>query len=237
MRPIGMGTFDAAEVKAFEQLSRHMTRALQMAVRLERLETAPAGIAALDALPHALALVDAKRRLVHANDPMEALLRQGRGLTLLDGFVVAKEPAAQARLVASVREVIDMDAELAPPAPFCLDEGSPERLALHVLPVAGRLGHYLPPTRVALLMVARTEAARAPTAESLVERYGCTPAEARLAVHLAAGERLRTAATAMGITYGTARIYLKTVFDKVGVHSQGQLVARLIGSPGSGSAD
>jgi len=37
------------------------------------------------------------------------------------------------------------------------------------------------------------------------------------------------AAAAMGITYGTARIYLKTVFDKVGVHSQAQLVSRVLG--------
>ena len=32
----------------------------------------------------------------------------------------------------------------------------------------------------------------------------------------------------MGITYGTARAYLKVVFHKVGVHSQAQLVSRLL---------
>jgi DNA-binding CsgD family transcriptional regulator len=98
-----------------------------------------------------------------------------------------------------------------------------------VLPVAGRLGRYLPPRRVALLMVVSAGAEPAPTAEMLRERYGCTPAEARLAIRIASGEKLRVAAAAMGITYGTARIYLKTVFDKVGVHSQAQLVSRVLG--------
>jgi DNA-binding CsgD family transcriptional regulator len=32
----------------------------------------------------------------------------------------------------------------------------------------------------------------------------------------------------MGVTYGSARVYLKLAFEKVGVHSQAQLVARVL---------
>src|SRR4051812_15986164 len=46
LRPGDMPTFDAAEVHAFDLLSRHLTRALQMGVRLERAENAAAGTAA-----------------------------------------------------------------------------------------------------------------------------------------------------------------------------------------------
>ena len=32
----------------------------------------------------------------------------------------------------------------------------------------------------------------------------------------------------MGVTYGSARVYLKLAFEKVGVRSQAQLVARVL---------
>ena len=53
--------------------------------------------------------------------------------------------------------------------------------------------------------------------------------EARLAQLVAEGHKLRQSAQSMGVTYGTARAYLKIVFQKVGVHTQAQLVAKLIG--------
>ena len=85
LRSPDMPTFDRSEVSAFERLSRHMTRALRMAVRLERAEASGLEMSALDALPHGVALVDADLRVVHANRAMEALLRAGIGLRLRDG--------------------------------------------------------------------------------------------------------------------------------------------------------
>jgi DNA-binding CsgD family transcriptional regulator len=39
----------------------------------------------------------------------------------------------------------------------------------------------------------------------------------------------------MGITYGTARGYLKLIFQKTGVRTQSQLVALLLGGSTSGA--
>jgi DNA-binding CsgD family transcriptional regulator len=61
-----------------------------------------------------------------------------------------------------------------------------------------------------------------------VPAYALTPGESRLAGLLLLGQGLRQAAEAMGINYGTARAYQKVVFQKVGVHSQAQLVSRLL---------
>ena len=46
-------------------------------------------------------------------------------------------------------------------------------------------------------------------------------------MHLAQGLDLQAAAAALGLTYGTARVYLKTLFQRLDVHSQAQLVAAL----------
>ena len=54
--------------------------------------------------------------------------------------------------------------------------------------------------------------------------FGLTPAEARLAFHLVAGETLRSAAIKLSITYETARSQLKSIFKKTGTCRQAELV-------------
>ena len=59
-------------------------------------------------------------------------------------------------------------------------------------------------------------------------RFGLTPAEARLALQLVAGEALRSAAVKLGISYETARTELKNIFNKTGTCRQAELVVVLV---------
>jgi DNA-binding CsgD family transcriptional regulator len=54
--------------------------------------------------------------------------------------------------------------------------------------------------------------------------FGLTPAEARLAFHLAGGETLRSAAVKLGISYETTRSSLKNIFKKTETRRQAELV-------------
>ena len=58
----------------------------------------------------------------------------------------------------------------------------------------------------------------------LQSHFGLAPAEARLALHLVAGETLRSAAVKLSISYETARTCLKSIFDKTGTCRQAELV-------------
>src|SRR5262245_26164930 len=58
--------------------------------------------------------------------------------------------------------------------------------------------------------------------------FSLTPAEARLALHLVAGETLRSAEVKLGITYETARSHLKNIFNKTGTCRQAELVVVLL---------
>ena len=58
--------------------------------------------------------------------------------------------------------------------------------------------------------------------------FGLTPAEARLALHLVAGETLRSAAVKLSITYETARSRLKKIFSKTGTCRQTELVVAIL---------
>ena len=63
-----------------------------------------------------------------------------------------------------------------------------------------------------------------PQAVFLENRFGLTPAQARLVIHLVEGDSLRSSAKALGIKYETVRSYLKSVFQKTGTHRQAELV-------------
>ena len=54
--------------------------------------------------------------------------------------------------------------------------------------------------------------------------FGLTPAQAKLALHLVAGETLRSAAVKLSISYETARTCLKKIFRKTGTCRQAELV-------------
>lgn len=222
-------TFDEGEVADFERLSRLMTRSLQTGVRLERAENDQVGIRALDALPRAVALVDAEQRLVYANREMDALLRVRRGLEVHQGALRAVWYEAQPRLGACIEGALsaDVNAATAPASVLLTPPGQPAQV-LHATPVAGTLGRYLPARRLVLLMVIGGETDPRASCDELRRCYGFTLAEARLAQSLAGGRGLRQAAAELGIAYGTAKVCLKTVFQKAGVHSQAELVARML---------
>jgi DNA-binding CsgD family transcriptional regulator len=62
----------------------------------------------------------------------------------------------------------------------------------------------------------------------LRSHFGLTPAEARLALHLVAGETLRSAAAQFNISYQTARTHLKNIFKKTGACRQAELVTVIL---------
>ena len=62
----------------------------------------------------------------------------------------------------------------------------------------------------------------------LRSHFGLTPAEARLALHLVAGETLRSAEAKLSISYETARTHLKNIFSKTGTSRQAELVVAIV---------
>jgi DNA-binding CsgD family transcriptional regulator len=69
------------------------------------------------------------------------------------------------------------------------------------------------------------------TQDVLRNLYGLTPAEIRLALKLATGMSLQSAATELAISYKTARTQLAVIFRKTATSRQGELVKILLSSP------
>jgi DNA-binding CsgD family transcriptional regulator/PAS domain-containing protein len=237
LRAPDMKTFSVAEVQAFEQLSRHMTRALQMGIRLERPEANPASTATLDAMPHAIVVLDAQRRVLYANTLMESLLARKQGLLVQQGELKASDEREQQRFAACVAGALSAGRPAAGGgAPLVMRLGEGGHLRLHALPLAGGLGRALVARPTVLLLITEHIRLAAASHAAIRQLYGCTASEARLTQLLVEGNTLQESATRMGITYGSARVYMKLVFEKVGVHTQAQLVARVLGDVGGSMA-
>ena len=91
------------------------------------------------------------------------------------------------------------------------------------------MANYLPAKQTLLLMATERSSQRTVLHGAIAQLYGCMPREACLAQLLAEGHGLWRAVQVMGITYGTARAYLKIAFQKTGSRTQAQLVGQILG--------
>jgi DNA-binding CsgD family transcriptional regulator len=67
------------------------------------------------------------------------------------------------------------------------------------------------------------------TTDMLIAAYGLTPREADVVRRLCGGRSTDGIAADLGLAVGSVRLYLKRAMPKVGVNSQAQLVAWIVG--------
>lgn len=196
-----------------------------------RADTAPvawrrvehAAVGALDAIATAILVVRGDGELVHANRSAQAQLtsggalreRCGRIIGVLDGGRLASLIATAAGDALRQRHAVVLRDSA----------GDPRIVRAQALPQAD--GEDL----VLLQLEDRTPTL--PSAALLCACYDLTGAEARIALALLAGERLRDAAARLSIGISTARSQLAAVFAKTGVTRQSELVRSLaaLGDP------
>jgi len=94
-------------------------------------------------------------------------------------------------------------------------------------PFRRRLGLPSPARAGAIAFVAPDREAASDASRMYRDTFGLTPAEARLAAALKDGLALKEAAAHLNISVNTARNQIKSVFEKLGVNRQGDLIRHL----------
>lgn len=228
------GGYARAEIDRLDLLRPHLARASLISSRLQ-FERAQAVVSALQAmgLPGAVARNGA---LTAMNVRFEAMfetlfvLRAFNRISVVDRFANALFQAA----------LDDCGRPSAPPLVMSIPVRATDDEPPHVI-------HVVPLRRSArdifagadlLLVVNRIEMSAGLPSDCLVKAlFDLTPAEARLAHHLASGQSLATAASAFGLSSSSARTYLARIFSKTGTHSQHELVALLRSAGSLGAPD
>jgi len=177
---------------------------------------------ALDRLVCGIAIVNGAGKLMIANAAAHTLFEQGQVLRLVQERVTANLPAASRKLQLLIQNATTRR-DLRGGA---LIVRGPGQQALSVT-VDAASEEFRRRTGGAAYIYINDICARPSRASEFQvrEMFGFTPAETRVAVGIADGEPLKDVAVRAGVTYESARFTLKRVYEKLGVHKQGEMVA------------
>jgi DNA-binding CsgD family transcriptional regulator len=177
----------------------------------------------LDELANALFVVSADMRLLYANASAEDILRHGELAGAPSGRLAFTNAMAQASIARCVAQSERNEFALGPRG-INLPVGQVQHSAVaHVLPLqrrssAGRVGDG-----AAAIFIAEAGMDPLPAIEALSALFGLTPAEKRVATHIAQGRTRAEIAVAQGVSDGTVKSQLDSIFGKTETGNQRDL--------------
>jgi DNA-binding CsgD family transcriptional regulator len=186
----------------------------------------------LDDFRAGIFLLDARRRLVHANRSGHALLARRILLRTANGCLSAKEPDAQRALDRAVAQAANTDRRRAcRGVTVGLQTSEDERYVAHLLPLIsgerGRIGARC--EAVAALFVHRVEASVSAPCELIAALYNLTPMEVSVLFAIVNVGGAPEVAKALGVAQSTVKTHLVRVFAKTGTGRQADLVKLIAG--------
>jgi DNA-binding CsgD family transcriptional regulator len=225
------GPFDEEERRRMAVLIPHVRRIVAMKDRMARSQVHADGLLEMmDRLPYGVLLLGPKREILEASAAARATLAS-RGGMHADGGRLGFTRSGDERAFAERVNEDPTRARLDDVLLLSQTGGLRQPISLLVLPLPPAQEAWLRPTARWLVLVFDSEVTPSLAQRSLQRAFGITAAEAALAQRLASGFTVAQAAAALTISRNTARTQLKSIFAKVGVQTQAQLVRRLLNSP------
>lgn len=231
----GRDSFEDHQVHKAQQLVPHLQRVARMLIQHESATvSAQLGQSALDSLDQGVVALDAQGEVLFANRRAEALMRQGN-------WIVTQERRlrAAAGVGVDLAALIERTLRTGMPDSVLLrrPQGHPD--AQHWCSVTicrpphgdARLTTALHPQMALLVYLSVPNAQRCVTVSQLMQMFGLTQAEARLAQALAQGSSVDEYAHAQGLAMPTVRSQVRSVLDKTQAARQQDLVRMLASIP------
>lgn len=226
----GPGDRDAESLKrGLRVLAPHIQRAMRLSDRIASLELAAgAARAAADAAPFAIFSLDDQLGILAANSRAARYEEAGFIRPVRDRFAFT-HPASQKKLMDLARG--SAPSGIAFQAANAAGAECPVLAARIPRQSAQQIGGVQ--LGASLIVTMGSAVGETPVVEidRVAQWFGLTPAEARLAVALSAGQTLQGYAALRAVSLNAARFLLKGIFRKTGATSQAQLVAILARLP------
>lgn len=224
MRHADQQPFGHAERCLALRLMPDLVRTTRLRSRMSAMATTAAlGLAALNALPQGVVVLDAWQCIHHANPAAERLLAQRGPMGVHQGRLRCNEGATQARWQALVAAACGQAG--APRAAGALrlatDAGSLMAMVLPLQPCHAAAVRQRP---MALAVLADPHAPLALDHRLVGSALGLSPTEARLALLLASGQSVKDFAACEGVSWHTARTHARNLMGKTGCRRQVELV-------------
>ena len=224
-RSIKQGPFERAELEKLASLSLSLSSAASVAHALD-FARAEGALNAFEVSNLPVVLLNRQAEVLQTNAAADLLLNGD--VAIRQRKVTSHDPEATRALNAALQSVLSSSASrvLMPPVSLPRSLGRRPLLA-YAMRLPALSDHPLALCQAILLFI-DLDSQTAPTDGAVLRRcFGLSAAEARLAAGLANGKTLELLAEELTITKETARHALKSVFSKLDVHRQSELVALL----------
>lgn len=197
--------------------------ALRMRVALDAHDVR-ATLRPFDALTRAAFVCDRRGRVIGASEAGEAMARGGDPVRVTLGRLGATVRQGDAALQAALaRAAASGSGTGTRSSTLALLDAQGEARRVEVAPLATPTAGF--PGQAAMIVLIGDPDPRTGAASLLRAAYGLTPAEARVAEHLARGLSARDIAEAHGVAWATVRAQASAVFHKMRVSKATQLAA------------
>jgi DNA-binding CsgD family transcriptional regulator len=222
------GPFDENDTRKLRRLIPHVQRALAIRDRLEAHEVRASALTFVVEQSHiGVIMLDQKGRILEATGLAERLLKTECGMRRAsDHALWLREPAGSQLRHWIMTGLPPKDHSLE-----CLSVPRPgglQSISLAVTPMPLIRAAWTGAEPRWLVFVFDPEQRVAPVAELVSRDLAISAREGEIAVLLSLGHTLSSVATRSGISLHTVRVHLKHIFEKTGVHSQSELIRRVL---------
>ena len=216
-------------------LTKHFTKAARINKKISTLnENLNASVSVLNRLPIGLMFVQSGGKVVFANHRAQNIFESDYGLSICQGTFMLQLAQARDLLYLYIDDVLKGTVEGS--KSIDIEDVQQRRLTLTVSPLKSGIPDEKSPHYV-MVLISTPDSPFHVGSESLKNKFGLTPAEARLALALVDNGSLDRAGEQLGITMHTARSHLKTIFHKTNTSKQAALIKLLLTSPEAIIAD
>ena len=227
MRSSSQGEITAAERDLFTSIAPHVRAAVRMQISLEH-QGAAFVAGTLEALSMAVFICD-RRGVVRSMTPeAEALISQGRQLTLKHGVLGSCRPQESRALSDAITIAASDINSFSNPKSNTLVIGDPgcSPLVLEILPVPKR--DFVLGFEPRVLVVVKSKKAKPDQAKDLlIAMYRLTTAEVDVALRLVNGETPEQISLARNATLGTVRAQIRAIYGKCGINRCSELITKV----------
>jgi DNA-binding CsgD family transcriptional regulator/PAS domain-containing protein len=222
-RSAQQGPFSPNEMRKLAALSLKLASAAALA-RAIGVVAANVAVEAIEISTSAVVLLNRSGEILRLNRAAESLL--GSELRVFKRRLVSHDPNATIALDRALHALLWAKANAALMPPVALPRRGKRPILAHPIKLATVSASIFADCQAILVLVDLEQRPRPPQ-EALRTSFALTPAEARIAVQIGAGESLVSIADELGISKETARRQLASVFQKTGVNRQAELVSLL----------
>jgi DNA-binding CsgD family transcriptional regulator/antitoxin (DNA-binding transcriptional repressor) of toxin-antitoxin stability system len=165
-----------------------------------------------DELTTPVLIVDGKMRILRRNRSADDMLGEGDALAVVGESLTMRDPRAKEALERAVAGIGGADAEA---FAIMVKRGESRCCVMHVLPL---------PNGLSALFLRRLTAAADDGGAVAAELFGLTARESSVLLAIAEVGGVPATARALGLSEGTVKGYLKSIFQKTGATRQADLV-------------